>query len=277
MIYICTALYCEAKPIINFYHLKKNLNIKKFDVFENENIILFITKLGKLNSAIAISYILSMKNINYNDLFLNIGTCACKNDLYELGTPIVINKIVDYSMNKVFYPDIIFEHNFAEDTITTFDKVIEDEKFNITNTLIDMEASGIYKAASIFFKQHNIIFIKIVSDYCNITNICSEYITKIIEQNIRNIFQILNNFQSTLVDNTINFSDKEQSLINKLANNLKLSVTMLYQLKQILLYYKLKTNIDLSDMLIQYIEDTNSCKTKFNGKIYFNKIKQDIL
>ena len=43
MIFIVTALYHEAKPIIDFFELKKKQTANKFQIFQDENIVLIIS------------------------------------------------------------------------------------------------------------------------------------------------------------------------------------------------------------------------------------------
>lgn len=44
MVFIVTALYCETKPFIDGFALKKYNLINKFQVFKNEEIVLVVTK-----------------------------------------------------------------------------------------------------------------------------------------------------------------------------------------------------------------------------------------
>ena len=57
---------------------------------------------------------------------------------------------------------MIYKHNFLEESLTTFDKIIENKIENVE--YIDMEAYGFFQTASIFFKRDKIILLKIVSD-----------------------------------------------------------------------------------------------------------------
>ena len=48
MIYISVALGVEAKPIIKYFNLKRDNEIKKLQVFKNERITLIVTGTGVL-------------------------------------------------------------------------------------------------------------------------------------------------------------------------------------------------------------------------------------
>lgn len=48
-----------AKPIIEKYKLRKYGHSEKFPIYKNENITVIISGVGKVNSAIATTYLLS--------------------------------------------------------------------------------------------------------------------------------------------------------------------------------------------------------------------------
>ncbi len=154
MTYIVTALKSEAKPIIDFFDLKKS-NDKKFQIFSNANITLIISGIGEINSAIATTYL----SANTHDILINIGICGSTN--HQIGELFQIKKIIDKSSAKVVHlrTPIIFKTK----TITTCATSQNNpEKFK--NTLIDMESFGFYKSAKKFVKDENIYLIKVVSD-----------------------------------------------------------------------------------------------------------------
>ena len=138
---ISTALEIEAKPLINFYKLKKT-NYSSFDIWENENKKLIITGVGKLRAAIAISYLFGLsKNVTS---FLNLGICGHKN--LEIGTLVFPHKIKDSANGKnIIYPSILFE-NLPCDTfpLMTVDSPCSEYE---NDYCYDMEAFGFFTAA----------------------------------------------------------------------------------------------------------------------------------
>ena len=72
MLYIVTALYIEAKPLISLFNLKKDNSYTKFQVFSNENVKLIISGTGKVKSATALTYLISKEDIKKNDYIVNI-------------------------------------------------------------------------------------------------------------------------------------------------------------------------------------------------------------
>ena len=161
MLYIVTALYIEAKPLISLFNLKKDNSYTKFQVFSNENVKLIISGTGKVKSATALTYLISKEDIKRNDYIVNIGFAA-SNKNSQLGDIVCISKIQNAYSDFDFYPEMIYKHNFLEGSLTTFDSIVEKKIENIE--YIDMEAYGFFQTASIFFKKDKIMVLKIVSD-----------------------------------------------------------------------------------------------------------------
>jgi len=148
MRYIVTALQSEANPIIEFLNLEKD-DDKKFPIFSNQDTTLIISGIGKLQSAIALTYLNPSKQI------INIGICGSSS--HKIGTLHTIKKIIDKSSQKVVH---ISDRG---ETITCVDTP-QNNPNEFKNTLVDMESFGFYIAAKKFTKSENIEIYKIVSD-----------------------------------------------------------------------------------------------------------------
>ena len=272
MLYIVTALYIEAKPLISLFNLKKDNTYTKFQVFSNENIKLIISGTGKIKSATALTYLISNKDIKENEYIINIGFIASLNNNSQLGDIVYISKIQNAYSDTTFYPEIIYKHNFLEGSLTTFDKIIDNKIENIE--YIDMEAYGFFQTASIFFKKDKIFLLKIVSD------ILKEKVKdrilfdfkdeKLFSESYKKIYGFLLKFINIPDDNKNNFNNNEQDLIKKVLENLKLSDTMTYEFFNILKYLKIKYgNIDI---LKKY--ENIEINSKVQGKKIFEEIKE---
>ena len=272
MLYIVTALYIEAKPLISLFNLKKDSKYTKFQVFSNENIKLIISGTGKIKSATALTYLISNKDIKENDYIINIGFIASSNNNSQLGDIVYISKIQNAYSDTTFYPEMIYKHNFLEGSLATFDKIIENKIENIE--YIDMEAYGFFQTASIFFKKDKIIVLKIISDILK-ENVKDRILFDFEDETLFNksykkIYDFLLKFINILNDNKNNFSNSEQDLIKKVLENLKLSDTMTYEFFNILKYLKIKyRNIDI---LKKY--ENIEINSKLQGKKIFEEIKE---
>ena len=272
MLYIVTALYIEAKPLISLFNLKKDNTYTKFQVFSNENIKLIISGTGKIKSATALTYLISNKDIKENEYIINIGFIASLNNNSQLGDIVYISKIQNAYSDTTFYPEIIYKHNFLEGSLTTFDKIIDNKIENIE--YIDMEAYGFFQTASIFFKKDKIIVLKIISDILK-ENVKDRILFDFEDDNLFNesykkIYDFLLKFVNIPTDSRNNFNNNEQDLIKKVLENLKLSDTMTYEFFNILKYLKIKYgNIDI---LKKY--ENIEINSKVQGKKIFEEIKE---
>lgn len=272
MLYIVTALYIEAKPLISLFNLKKDNTYTKFQVFSNENIKLIISGTGKIKSATALTYLISNKDIKENDYIINIGFIANSNNSSQLGDIVYISKIQNAYSDTTFYPEMIYKHNFLEGSLTTFDKIIENKIENIE--YIDMEAYGFFQTASIFFKKDKIIVLKIISDILK-EKVKDRILFDFKDDNLFNesykkIYDFLLKFINIPDNNKNNFNNNEQDLIKKVLENLKLSDTMTYEFFNILKYLKIKYgNIDI---LKKY--ENIEVNSKVQGKKIFEEIKE---
>lgn len=272
MLYIVTALYIEAKPLISLFNLKKDNTYTKFQVFSNKNIKLIISGTGKIKSATALTYLISNKDIKKNDYIINIGFIASSNNNSQLGDIVYISKIQNAYSDTTFYPEMIYKHNFLEESLTTFDKIVEKKIENIE--YIDMEAYGFFQTASIFFKKDKIIVLKIISDILKEKledRILIDFKNEnLFNENYKKIYDFLLKFVNTPTDNENNFNNNEQDLIKKVLENLKLSDTMTYDFFNILKYLKIKyRNIDI---LKKY--ENIEVNSKVQGKKIFEEIKE---
>ena len=272
MLYVVTALYIEAKPLISLFNLKKDNTYTKFQVFSNENIKLIISGTGKIKSATALTYLISNKDIKENEYIINIGFIASLNNNSQLGDIVYISKIQNAYSDTTFYPEIIYKHNFLEGSLTTFDKIIDNKIENIE--YIDMEAYGFFQTASIFFKKDKIIVLKIISDILK-ENVKDRILFDFEDDNLFNesykkIYDFLLKFVNIPTDSRNNFNNNEQDLIKKVLENLKLSDTMTYEFFNILKYLKIKYgNIDI---LKKY--ENIEINSKVQGKKIFEEIKE---
>lgn len=273
MIFICTSMYCEAQPFIHQLNLKKDSESYKFEIFKNEEITLIITGIGKVKSAVAVTYLFSKYEPVTSDLFINVGVCGTENKNIAIGTTFICNKIIDGDEKKTFYPDMLFRHLFEEASVETSSSIVNNDNIRLEGKIVDMEASGIYQAALIFLQPHQMFFVKIVSDYLKFENLTREGISKIIDDKALIILRWINEIKLEFSFDKGLLTNKEQELIKHLVENLKLSSTMENQLKQLIKYYKLQYG-DFTEILNMYIN--TECKSKNEGKRYFAELKQKL-
>ncbi|MDD3225568.1 MAG: hypothetical protein PHX70_12875 [Clostridium sp.] len=275
MFFIATAMYCEAKPLISFWKLKKDMSSSKFQIFRNENIILLITGTGKVKSAIAISCMLTKYRAKENDIFLNFGICAERDPIREIGDIVLCNKIIDADSNRSYYPDIIFKHPFFEGSIETFSKVVKSEdKDKIQSKFVDMEAYGAVNAAKVFMQTECIGVIKIISDKLEEKFLTQNDVTNIVSDNFYKFANWINNIMEFHFSQKKILSFEEGQLLNTVESNLKFSETMKCEFKNIAEDYKIREG-NLAEILKLY--SIYRCKSKREGKQYFEAIREKLI
>lgn len=157
-IFLYVALPCEAKPLITYFQLKKDLNIQPFAIFGRDDLCLIVTGLGKTAMAAAIAYTQALFS-TANPVLVNIGVAGHK-DL-AIGTLCLANKIVDVDSERCFYPPLVFKTDIP--SYSVFTKAIPQLNYDHL-ALCDMEASAFYETAMRFTSSELVQCLKVVSD-----------------------------------------------------------------------------------------------------------------
>ena len=184
---IVVAMEREAKPLINYWKLKKNT--EKIFSDKKKRINLIVSGIGKKRAEKATMYL--AKKTSNNAFFLNIGIAGHKN--YKLGEIILISKITDNKNKYSWYPSLLWKTKIKKAPLLTvgFPKI----RYT-TNCLYDMEASGFFKGARNFVGPEMVQCIKIISDNkkSSILNISSNKIENWINNKITIIDKLIKEF-----------------------------------------------------------------------------------
>lgn len=285
MIILAMAIYCEAKPLIEKYRLKKDESYMPFTVFANEEkeILLIITGTGNAAAASSVAGVCAKLDLKADKNFLvNIGTCASASASDEIY---ICSKITDESSERTFYPDMIYKNPFKEAEIITsavlFGNKNDKNPQNTSDTVLyDMEAAFVWQAGAYFFAPHEMSFVKILSDNGDTEGITPDYITALVENHINIIDEYINRLRDIL--NDISFAGdekaaKEKQLADKLCRDLCCSKTMEYELRQYIRYCFIE-NIDINGVVCKmYEENMMPCNDKREGKKRFEQLKSRLL
>lgn len=272
MVYIVTALYCEAKPFIKHYNLKKLNPTSKFEVYGNEKISLIISGTGMFKSAVAATHLFSVTPHGSGCITVNAGICGALKPEYEEGEMFIINKVINNSTGKAYYPDMVLRHGLAEGSLETFTSPVLKEAVNsISADFVDMEAAGFMEAASAFFPSHNIYCLKVVSDHLEGARLTTSQVSQLISSNLTHMDRLFSNASAIAETETAPLSDDEQELLEVIGSNFKLTATMKHQLKSLAVHYKLncKKNLDVLDSF-----KTTAVNTKEERKKQFDSIRK---
>jgi len=161
------ATMLEAKPFVLEMSLKQ-IRKKPFPLFQNDQILLIISGIGKANAAMATAYsCLKFKPA----CICNLGAAGAAHSGYDLGEIYHIGKIVepdrtDLRTGKpcIHKPDLL--KGFKTARLATSDQAVLDPKkreaISVSADLIDMEGASVVQACRTFHKDGYLF--KFVSD-----------------------------------------------------------------------------------------------------------------
>ncbi len=279
MVYILTALPCEAKALVDMLCLKRE-NDSAIDIFKNNDYVLAVSKPGKIRIAAAVGLLAGLSRPCNSDVIINVGVCGSADKSIKTGTVLLCNKIVDYDTKKEFYPDILIRHSFLESAIATYSHRIGigDETML---PLADMEASGFIESASLFYRAHNIYCLKIVSDHLENNRIETSFITHLIKQNENSIRSFIENIRVFATDSSgykSPLGESDRHMLEALADKLRLTFSQKVMLKKSAEAYRAynaanKDQCSFDTMFSDIIRE-QKVKTKKEGKELFERVVQ---
>jgi adenosylhomocysteine nucleosidase len=158
LIWVC-AMHCEAKPVIDFYRLKKSHDDNAFDLYRGDNMACIISGIGKLASAAASAWIAARHDHVASIAWVNLGIAGAAT--HEPGTIFTLNQVIDADTGQRYYPAPGAGSRLPGCACLTLSQPSEDYH---ENTLFDMEASGFMHAVLRFSSAELTQSIKIVSD-----------------------------------------------------------------------------------------------------------------
>lgn len=279
MIYLFTALYCEAHIFIKRFKLIKNQENTWFQEFYNETagIRLAITGVGEIAAAAVVGSVCSTHKPAQEDLLLNVGICA--HAIRKDGI-FLCNQIIEQATGKTFYPDMLYRHNFCEGTIVTGMLPWNGENCGSAENLYDMEAAAVYQTAIHFFAPHQMIFIKIVSDNGSAKEVSPEHVKHLMECYQERIFDYIGQIAAITQQNGCHkniLRSEEKKLLETFCVDLHCSKAMRDSMQQYIRYLTLAGIDYVSVIQDMYERALLPCKDKREGKLRFEEFKRRLL
>ncbi|MGB9857508.1 MAG: purine phosphorylase [Dictyoglomaceae bacterium] len=275
MIFFITAFHSEAKPLIEYFGLKKLQELSKFQIFSNADLLLIVSGEGIIRSAIATTFLLTKFSAMDKDIALNIGICGARRKELSKGDVLLCHKIINHHSKRVFYPDILVNHQMKEADLESFFFPVREDIFTdeIEGDVVDMEGAGFFEAASSFLPPHNIHCIKIVYDFLIYERIDSQEVINLINKSIPFIENFINALSELNLKFCINIfkEEKLKEIVEKLKNSLHLTTSMTYQLERYLKSYIIRHE-NLPEEISEFFNV--NVKSKKEGKEYFEKLKK---
>ena len=164
---IVMATMVEAKPFVLGMSLTQGRK-KPFAVFQNDNVLLVISGIGKANAAMATGYLC---HTCYPARIFNLGAAGAADFSHPLGKIFHITEIIEHDRHElttkrpfIHHPDIL--NGFQTARLSTSDMAVldPDERKTISRTadLIDMEGASVVQACRKF--DTRCFLFKFVSD-----------------------------------------------------------------------------------------------------------------
>jgi len=189
---IISALKAEAEPIINYYKLEQNCDYD-YPVYDRGDLSIICTGIGRENVRKVLSdYYFKMLETKHSQ-FINIGIAGGKKGECKIGQCFVIEKVFDDKSDIIYSLNNVFESQNSPSHITTVSEPILDggDKYH---WLVDMEAHEICSVISGLDHLNNLVIIKIISDYMDVSKkyFNSKKVKDLVEINLLQIDTMLN-------------------------------------------------------------------------------------
>ena len=306
MIHIFTALYPEAKPLIQALSLKKRAAQTHYQQFLSEegDICLTITGVGPLQAAAVTASVLTDYDAGAQDQLLSLGTAArlttCPASMYH------VNKITEAATMRDFYPDMLLNTGLPEASLITGAKLYTKQESGYAADLYDMEAAAIYQAASMFLGPHQMNFLRIVTDdgltqeemetgmtMRTVTNAASgteskpavgteasaprslaAHVTDCVEQQVDTIVAVVDKLRALMAAEAAGhqvLTENEQQLVDKLIADAHFSKVMADECVQLIRYAALSELDWQQPIAALYAEGLVPTRDKRAGKIILER------
>ncbi len=153
------ALHCEAKPIIDFYRLKKSPHHHAFDCYQNDDMQCVIGGIGKISAAAATAWVAALNYQHGSICWINIGTAGAAEQM--IGNIFWLNKITDSQSGRHYFPVPTFASGLQSTSCISLDQPSNDY---CHTAIYDMEASAFFVTATRFSTAELVHCVKVISD-----------------------------------------------------------------------------------------------------------------
>ncbi len=153
------ALHCEAKPIIDYYRLKKSTHHRSFDLYQNDDMQCVISGIGKTSVAAATAWAATINHQQVSICWINLGTAGAAEHI--IGDIFWLDKITDKPSNRSCYPVSALSGGLQSISCISLDQPSVNYH---PEAIFDMEASAFFATATRFSSTELVHSLKIISD-----------------------------------------------------------------------------------------------------------------
>ena len=250
------ALFCEAKPIITHFNLRKR-DSTLFKIYSNQNhsIWLIISGIGSSASSRATKYLALDSEADMGTAWLNIGIGG--HDNLPLEKAILAHKITDSQTGKTWFPQLVFDPQ----CLTASVKTVEKPDFNYPDdNVVEMEASGFYSAAESYSTREIIHCMKIISDNSQSLSrppLTATMVDELVNRNLSSIKELVRKLQVLSMEEEERTSDPP--FLQECLSLWHFTVTQTHQLKSLLRkWLLLQPGKNVLDVLLPDCKDSRN-------------------
>ena len=291
MIYLFTALYAEAQPLIRAMGLRRVRADFGFEQYEKDDLRLVLTGVGMLAAATAVGSVLAGAKDDSLHL-INWGSCAGDT---KTGTVVLCNKLTDATTGRTYYPDMLYRTDLPERELVTepivwrgggFEGKHAAEEWHGSKRLEqrmilhDMESAAIYAAGSHFLSPDRMHFLKVVTDNGR-EEIAPEALSHVMEQAVPKLICYMERVRTAFASRPIGAeryrSKDTESGLQEIFADFCCSETMRLTLIQYIRYWEL-AGLDYRTRL-QRMRDAGAlpCRDRREGKKRLEQLRDELL
>jgi len=260
MITFFTALYQEAKGLIEQLCLKKNPTETLYQLFEGEQIRLVITGTGMIAAATAAArHFTSFPACTGQDVVINLGVAGYlpgqQTSAYDIGDLFLVSKITEQVTGRTFYPDLLYRHSFRLFPLVTTPLVCASGSTSVESSLVDMEASALYQALLPHISPDRMFFFKVISDIPGETKGTVISPEQLLQPHLADILSFTDKLHRFLCETAYkepSLSVEEQELSSAITGRLPMTEAMHRDYARLLSYAKLADK-PLAPLLKDYL------------------------
>lgn len=194
LIWMC-ALHCEAKPVIDFYRLKKIAECHAFDLYQGDDMACVVSGIGELNMAEACAWAAS--RFEQEELcWVNLGIAGHRT--LPIGSLLLVTQVYQQDNTQAIYPVPLIKHEIS--TATLISQSSERLDYHET-AAYDMEAYAFLHSCSRFTPLELCSCLKVISDNAETTPLRDKaHISQLIAQHMQSIAEYALRLQQIAAD-----------------------------------------------------------------------------
>lgn len=229
MILMVVALMLEAGPLAAGLGLKKDPASHAYPVYRGADILLAVSGVGKMKSAMAATFLLAGRPAAAQDILLNIGFCGANGNAHEPGSLLAVHKVTDLDTGRDYYPDVFWGRSLPAASLLCAARPVQERlppEYANCELFVDMESAGIMEAAARFLDADQVALLKIVSDDLHPQNLDKTALRQLMQRQMPQISRIVDELKRLLPGGAAPLPAPETALLDQLAGQIRLTVAM---------------------------------------------------